>query len=155
MLSTRVFEWLKCCKEGCKYKTANVRSQIHVDHVLRYKEHCLQHVLAIEPDDQSASLQGVSCDVWFSQCVRKDESCDRINYSCFKTTMPLLTMVCASSCSWPRRSLPYKHSIPIHMILLRTTFFFLQAQEQHPADSFGLTVDYLATKSKFLQPSGY
>ena len=43
--------------EAEESKTVKIKSQSHVDHVLRYERHGPQWVLATGPDDQSASLQ--------------------------------------------------------------------------------------------------
>ena len=42
---------------GQESKTVKIKSQSHVDHVLRCQRHRPQRVLATGPDDQSASLQ--------------------------------------------------------------------------------------------------
>ena len=60
-----------------------------------------------------------SCSFCFALCARRDESCGRTNRSCFTTTMHLL-----SHNALAEKNIAVWNNLPIHMILLRVTFFF-------------------------------
>ena len=99
--------------------------------------HRPQRVLAIAPDNQSASLRGDSA-AYASPCASSDRSCVRKNCGCFIQTMHLLTTPCVSSSFCPRGTSSYWNNLFIHLILLRTSFFFSfsQAQGDYQGDLF-------------------
>ena len=59
-----------------------------------------------------------SCNLYFSQSMRRHENYTRTNYGCFTTTMHLLTTSRVSSSFWPRGTLPYMNNFSVHWIML-------------------------------------
>lgn len=106
-----------------KQDSQSQKSQSRIDHILQCERHRPLWVLATGPNDQSASLQRDP--VAFA--LLRDESCGKLNSVCFTTTMHLLTMPWAYGSSWLRRTFNCStcwNNLPIHLTLLRVTFYF-------------------------------
>ena len=106
-----------------KQDSQSQKSKSRIDHILQCERHRPLWVLATGPNDQSASLQRDP--VAFA--LLRDKSCGKPNSVCFTTTMHLLTMPWAYGSSWLRRTFSCStcwSNLPIHLTLLRVTFYF-------------------------------
>ena len=116
--------------EAEESKTVKIKSQSHVDHVLW----CQRHIIHSEflPQGQTINQRVYKDPAAFASLSAREEM--RVVAGQIVAASP---QQCTCSqrpahSSWPRRTLPYGNNLPIHLILLRVTFFFSPSSRGSP-----------------------